>query len=109
MQSIRQVGVGIILAIVSILLQIPPTLPLEFPTPTATTTSTSLTPSETPTETQTATATTTETLLAATATQCIPPAGWIRITTAALEPADAVRLADALAALGRAPSSTYSG
>jgi DNA-binding transcriptional MocR family regulator len=33
----------------------------------------------------------------------------IRVTTAALEPADAERLADAFAALGRAPASTYAG
>lgn len=103
MQSLRQLGIGVILAIVSILLviggvmlslaeslppastptQIPPTLPHEFPTPTATVTAS--TPSETPTETQTATVSVsqTETQLAATATPCVPPAGWIRITTAA--------------------------
>jgi hypothetical protein len=33
----------------------------------------------------------------------------IRITTAALEPDDAERLADAIAALGRAPASTNGG
>jgi hypothetical protein len=33
----------------------------------------------------------------------------IRVTTAALEPDDAERLADAIAALGRAPASTYEG
>jgi len=33
----------------------------------------------------------------------------IRITTAALEPDDSRRLADAIAALGRAPASTYAG
>jgi hypothetical protein len=33
----------------------------------------------------------------------------IRITTAALEPDDAARLAEAIAALGRAPASTYAG
>lgn len=33
----------------------------------------------------------------------------IRITTAALEPAAAARLAEAIAALGRAPASTYAG
>ena len=31
----------------------------------------------------------------------------LRVTTAALEPADAVRLADAIAALGRPPALTY--
>jgi hypothetical protein len=33
----------------------------------------------------------------------------IRITTAAREPDDAARLAEAIAALGRAPASTYAG
>jgi hypothetical protein len=33
----------------------------------------------------------------------------IRITTASLEPHEAGRLADAIAALGRAPASTYAG
>jgi hypothetical protein len=33
----------------------------------------------------------------------------IRITTAALEPDDARRLADAVAALGRVPAGTYAG
>lgn len=96
MQSLRQLGIGIIIAIFSIILvvggimlalaetalpfstptQPPPTLPLEFPTPTATA-SPSL--SETPTETTTPTST----LLEATPTQCNPPAGWIRILTGA--------------------------
>ena len=31
----------------------------------------------------------------------------LRVTTAALEPADAVRLADAIGALGRPPALTY--
>ena len=33
----------------------------------------------------------------------------IRITTATLEPGDAVQLADAIAVPGRAPSGTYAG
>ncbi len=33
----------------------------------------------------------------------------LRVTTAALEPADAERLAEAVAALGRAPAETYAG
>lgn len=98
MQSLRQLGIGVIIAIISILLvvggvmlslaeslpppstptQIPPTLPQEFPTPTAT--PTSLTPSQTPTTVDTTTASPTDTLLAATSTQCTPPSGWIRIT-----------------------------
>ncbi|HJR82192.1 MAG TPA: LysM peptidoglycan-binding domain-containing protein [Anaerolineales bacterium] len=98
MQSLRQLGIGVIIAIFSIILvvggimlalnetalplstptQLPPTLPLEFPTPTATA-SPSL--SETPAETTTPTST----LLAATPTQCNPnpPAGWIRILSEA--------------------------
>lgn len=103
MQSMRQLGIGVIIAIVSVILvvggillslaetlpppstptQIPPTLPLEFPTPTATAAPII---SETPTATQTATPPTaapTNTLLAFEPTQCTPPAGWIRILTGA--------------------------
>src|SRR3990170_448146 len=103
MQSMRQLGIGVIIAIVSVILvvggillslaetlpppstptQIPPTLPLEFPTPTATAAPII---SETPTATQTATPPTaapTNTPLAFTPTLCTPPAGWIRILTGA--------------------------
>ena len=102
MQSLRQLGIGVIIAIVSVILvvggimlalaetlpppstptQIPPTLPLSFPTPTITA---SPIQSETPTAAQTATpsATTTQlnTLLAPTV--CTPPVGWIRIIAGA--------------------------
>lgn len=95
MQSLRQVGIGIIIAVVSVILVIggillsvaeslpppptqtpvPPALPFEFPTPTATTTlSVSL---ETPTETQTASPSPTSLVLQPTV--CIPPSGWILI------------------------------
>lgn len=96
MQSLRQLGIGIIIAIVSVLLvvggimlslaesqpplstptQIPPTFPLEFPTPTATA---SPVTSETPADTVTAPPT--DTLLVHTATLCTAPGGWIRIIT----------------------------
>jgi len=102
MQSLRQLGIGVIIAIVSVILvvggimlalaetlpppstptQIPPTLPLSFPTPTITA---SPIQSETPTAAQTASpsATTTQlnTLLAPTV--CTPPVGWIRIIAGA--------------------------
>lgn len=102
MQSLRQLGVGIIIAIVSIILvvggillalaetlpppstptQIPPTLPLSFPTPTTT-----ISPvlSETPTAAQTATPSATTTLLNTllAPTLCTPPVGWSRITAGA--------------------------
>ena len=104
MQSLRQLGVGIIIAIVSVVLvvggimlalaeslpapstptQIPATFPQSFPTPTITA---SPIQSETPTATQTATTSVTNTaqntLLASTSTPCTPPAGWIRISAGA--------------------------
>lgn len=98
MQNLRQLGVGIIIAIVSVIFvvggillalaetlpspstptQIPPTLPLSFPTPTAT-----ISPvlSETPTAAQTVTSSATNTLLVPTI--CTPPLGWIRISAVA--------------------------
>jgi LysM repeat protein len=104
MQSLRQLGIGILIAIVSVILvvggimlslaeslpaastptQIPPTLPQSFPTPTITA---SLVQSETPTATQTATPLATNTLLSTlvTATVCTPPAGWIRIVAGAAD------------------------
>jgi LysM repeat protein len=98
MQSMRQLGVGIIIAIISIILvvggimlsfaeslpppatptQISPTLPLEFPTPTATPTSPA---SETPTASETSTAVTDTPSI--TSTSCSPPSGWIQIITSA--------------------------
>src|SRR5687768_17342785 len=100
MQSLRQLGLGLIIAIVSIVLvvggimlalaeslpppstptQIPATLPQSFPTPTITA---SPIQSETPTATQTVTASSTDTLVAATTTPCSPPIGWIRIVSGA--------------------------
>ena len=98
MQSLRQLGIGVIIAIVSVILvvggimlalaetlpppstptQIPPTLPLSFPTPTATG---SPVLSETPTATQTATPSATNTVLNTplAPTVCTPPVGWIRL------------------------------
>lgn len=105
MQSLRQLGAGIIIAIVSVILvlggiflslaeslptpatptQIPPTLPFSFPTPTATITAFTAI-SELPT--QTTLPTETASPLAPTAiisqpTSCILPSGWIRIVTGA--------------------------
>lgn len=97
MQALRQLGVGVIIAIASVILvlggiflslaetlpapatptQIPPTLPLSFPTPTAT--ETLLVAVETLTETETASPTTT--LVVLQPTTCTPPTGWIRVTT----------------------------
>lgn len=105
MQALRQLGSGVIIAIVSVILvlggislalaetlpssaaptQVPPTLPLSFPTPTLPPgLETATQPSETPTETATTTASPTDTSPAATSippTSCPPPAGWIVITT----------------------------
>lgn len=103
MQSWRQLGVGVIIAIVSVILVIggiflslaenlpaaatptliPPTFPSSFPTPTATII-TAL-PSETMTETalSSETASALPTAIQMSPTLCIPPSGWIRITTAA--------------------------
>jgi len=97
MQALRQLGSGVIIAIISVILviggislalaetlpqpatptQIPPTLPLSFPTPTATL------PAAVQSETATETATPipTDTLLPPVSASCNPPAGWIRITT----------------------------
>lgn len=100
MQSLRQLGIGVIIAIVSVILvvggimlalaeslpapstptQIPATLPQSFPTPTITA---SPIQSETPTATQTVTVLPTDTLLAATTTPCSPPIGWVRIIAGA--------------------------
>ena len=102
MQSLRQLGIGVIIAIVSVILvvggimlalaetlpppstptQIPPTLPLSFPTPTATG---SPVLSETPTATQTATPSATNTVLNTplAPTICTPPVGWVRIIAGA--------------------------
>ena len=95
MQTLRQLGGGVIVAIFSVILviggiflslaetlppastptQIPPTFPESFPTPTPTTIDFPAT------DTPTTTSTTTATALAAAPTTCTPPSGWIRITT----------------------------
>ena len=101
MQALRQLGGGVIIAIVSVVLvlggislalaetlppstaptQIPPTLPLNFPTPTSTLVlETATLPTETPTETATTTASSIVTLLPP-PTSCTHPTGWIAITT----------------------------
>ena len=104
MQSLRQLGIGVIIAIVSVILvvggimlalaetlppastptQILPTLPLSFPTPTPTA---SLVQSETPTATPTATSSpsATNTLLNTPLVPvvCNPPVGWVSIIAGA--------------------------
>ncbi len=98
MQALRQLGGGVIIAIISVVLvlggivlalaenlpaqatptQIPPTLPLNFPTPTGT----PIPALQTATETVTALPllpSPTATLALAAPTSCTPPAGWIRI------------------------------
>jgi LysM repeat protein len=97
MQVVRQLGGGVIVAIISVVLvlggiflslaeslpdaptptQIPPTLPLNFPTPTATQPPDLQT--ATATETVTASPSPTASQLAAAPTVCTPPSGWVRI------------------------------
>jgi LysM repeat protein len=100
MQTLRQLGGGVIIAIFSVILviggiflslaetlpppatptQIPPTFPQSFPTPTATTIgfpATQTAASESPT------ATATLALAVPSPTSCTPPSGWILITTGA--------------------------
>jgi LysM repeat protein len=93
MQTLRQLGVGVIVAIVSVVLviggiflslaetlpppatptQIPPTFPESFPTPTGTIeTPTGLTPLVSETASPT---------LVLSPTACTPPSGWVRVTT----------------------------
>jgi LysM repeat protein len=101
MQTIRQLGGGVIIAIVSVILviggiflslaetlpppstptQIPPTFPQSFPTPTSTTIGFPLTDTPTTTQTETPTATASLALALASPTACTPPAGWILVTT----------------------------
>lgn len=104
MQALRQMGGGVIIAIVSVVLvlggislalaetlppasaptEVPPTLPQSIPSPTATLgVSIPTLLSETPTETATPSATTSSTstsTLAVPPTVCNAPAGWIAIT-----------------------------
>lgn len=97
MQTLRQLGAGVIVAIISVILviggiflslaetlpppstptQIPPTFPESFPTPTSTLVDSSA--SDTPTSLPTVTASLTQ--VAASPTTCTPPSGWIRVTT----------------------------
>jgi len=96
MQSLRQLGGGVIIGIISVMLVlggillslaeslpspatptlIPPTFPQSFPTPTATIASTLST--ETATQTETPSPSATIALLSP--TSCTPPVGWLRIT-----------------------------
>ncbi len=96
MQALRQLGVGVIIAVFSVILvlggiflslaetlppptaptQLPPTFPQSFPTPTGTTLS--------PTSTvDLPTVTASSTLVSVSPTSCTPPSGWIRVTTGA--------------------------
>jgi LysM repeat protein len=99
MQALRQLGGGVIIAIVSVVLvlggiflslaetlpdqatptQIPPTLPLSFPTPTFTQTP----GQQTATSTVTETASPSPTISIVSPTACTPPPGWIRILSTA--------------------------
>ena len=109
MQAWRQLGVGVLIGVLSAVLviggiflalaenfpgratptPIPPTFPQSFPTPTPSQTATQVTalPGETLTATQTvlpsATASSLPTAVLATSTLCAPPSGWIRVTTGA--------------------------
>jgi LysM repeat protein len=107
MQALRQLGGGVIIAIVSVVLvlggislalaetlppasaptQIPPTLPQSIPSPTATLgseTPTLLSETPTTTATETTTASSTSTLaLPPTIAVCTPPNGWIAVVTTA--------------------------
>lgn len=108
MQALRQLGGGVIIAIVSLILvfggiflslaetlpspatptPVPPTLPLSFPTPTAgIATATPIVQFETPTATASPTPTaslfpTVQSLPGTPILSCAPPSGWIRVITA---------------------------
>jgi LysM repeat protein len=103
MQALRQLGVGVIVAVVSVILviggvflslaetlpgpatptQLPPTFPQSFPTPTATAETATGLPTDTATQEQTVTltASASPTLVLLSPTSCNPPPGWIRVTT----------------------------
>ena len=101
MQAFRQLGVGVIVAIISVILviggiflslaetlpppstptQIPPTFPQSFPTPTATLETPTGLPTDTATQAQLPTMTASPTLVLLSPTSCTPPPGWIRVTT----------------------------
>lgn len=102
MQTLRQLGGGVIIAIFSVILviggiflslaetlppaatptQIPPTFPQSFPTPTEMIETMTGVPTDTQTPIPTATQTATSALALASATSCTPPSGWILVTTA---------------------------
>jgi len=101
MQALRQLGGGVIIAIISVILvlggvflslaeslpppatptQIPPTLPLSFPTPTTTVTVTPFLETVTSTSTVTVSPSPAVISLSPALVSCTPPSGWIRITT----------------------------
>lgn len=103
MQAVRQLGVGVIVGIVSLILviggvflalaenlpapatptQIPPTFPQSFPTPTATPETSTALPTDTATQAQLPTETASPTLVLQSPTSCTPPPGWVRVTTGA--------------------------
>lgn len=97
MQTVRQLGVGVIVAIVSVILviggiflslaetlpppatttQIPPTFPESFPTPTGTLETATVVATETQTQLPTMTAS----FALGSPTSCTPPSDWILVTT----------------------------
>jgi LysM repeat protein len=101
MQTLRQLGGGVIVAIFSVILviggiflslaetlpppatptQIPPTFPQSFPTPTATTIGFPATDTPTAPPTVLPTMTASQALALASPTTCTPPSGWIVVTT----------------------------
>ncbi len=101
MQALRQLGIGVVVALFSVLLvvggiflslaeslpapatptQIPPTLPLSFPTPTPTSTPSVLFVTDTAIVTETASPSPTTASLPTIAVSCSPPSNWIRVTT----------------------------
>jgi|SRR5215211_805288 len=103
MQTLRQLGGGVIVAIFSVILviggiflslaetlpppstptQIPPTFPQSFPTATQTSTSATAAQTQTVTQTQLPTVTASLALALGSPTSCTPPSGWILITTGA--------------------------
>ncbi len=102
MQAIRQLGAGVIIAIISVVLVlggivlalaenlpaaatptlIPPTLPLSFPTPTATQTPLLQTATETVSVNASPSPSPTATQLAVAPTICTPPPGWVHVFAA---------------------------
>ena len=103
MQTLRQLGGGVIIAIISVVLviggiflslaetlpppatptQIPPTFPESFPTPTSTTIGFPATDTPASTQTQLPTVTASLAIALASPTSCTPPSGWTLITTGA--------------------------